>query len=132
MIIGIGTDLCNTERIRELILRYDVRFITRIFTQNEIRTCTQTKQQELYYAKRFAAKEACVKALGTGFAGSIVWTDVEILRHPSGKPTVTLHGPALKYLNNLLPDQSSARIHLTISDEPPYAQAFVVIEAVEL
>ena len=129
MIIGIGADLSDIRRIQASIDRFGDRFKTRCFTEIE-RTRSERKPDAAWsYAKRFAAKEACAKALGTGMRRDVYWKDMGVVNLPSGQPTLALTGPAAKHLERLTPPGHSARIHLTLSDEHPYALAFVVIEA---
>ena len=129
MIIGIGNDVIDIRRIGETLDKYGERFINRIFTEVEIRKSEKRAQRAASDAKRFAAKEACSKALGTGFRAGVFWKDMGVVNEPSGKPTMVLTGGAREQLGRLLPPGHAARIHLTITDDFPYAHAFVMIEA---
>jgi holo-[acyl-carrier protein] synthase len=130
MIIGLGSDLIDIRRIERSIERYGERFIDRIFTGIERAKSDRRRERAASYAKRFAAKEACAKALGTGISSGVFWKDMGVVNLPGGKPTMKLENGAAKRLADLLPTGYEARIHLTITDEFPIAQAFVVIEAV--
>jgi holo-[acyl-carrier protein] synthase len=130
MILGIGSDLCDIRRIEKTLARHGDRFTHRVFTQGERDTCERRAARAPSYARRFAAKEACAKALGTGFQNGIFWRDLEVVNLPSGQPTIHLTGAALKRLENLTPHGYTALIHITLTDEPPLAQAFVIIEAI--
>jgi holo-[acyl-carrier protein] synthase len=130
MIIGIGNDVIDIRRIEATLERFGGRFIERIFTETEVRKSERRAARTASYAKRFAAKEACSKALGTGFRAGVFWRDMGVVNEPSGKPTMVLTGGALIRLEELLPAGHAARIHLTITDDFPYAHAFVMIEAV--
>ena len=129
MIVGIGNDVIDIRRIEETLEKYGERFIQRIFTEVEIRKSERRAQRAASYAKRFAAKEACSKALGTGFRKGVFWKDMGVVNEPSGKPTMVLTGGARAELDRLVPPGHTARIHLTITDDFPYAHAFVMIEA---
>ena len=130
IVLGLGSDLCNIERIASSIDRYGERFIQRIFTDIEVaRSEKRQLTRAASYAKRFAAKEACAKALGTGFRKGVFWRDMGVVNLPSGQPTMTLSGGALLRLQALTPPGMSADIHLTITDDHPWAQAFVLIMA---
>ena len=129
MIIGIGNDVIDIRRIEETLTRFGPRFIDRIFTDVEIRKSEKRAQRAASYAKRFAAKEACSKALGTGFRKGVFWKDMGVVNEPSGKPTMVLTGGARDQLDSLVPEGHRPRIHLTITDDFPYAHAFVMIEA---
>ena len=129
MIIGLGSDLCNIERIQSSLDRFGDRFKNRCFTELE-RTRSDRKPDAAWsYAKRFAAKEACAKALGTGMRRDVYWRDMGVVNLRSGQPTMALTGHAAEHLARLTPAGHEAKIHLTLSDEHPYALAFVVIEA---
>ena len=130
MIIGIGSDLIDIRRIEQTLERFGDRFIGRIYTDTERRKSEARTLRAASYAKRFAAKEACSKALGTGLSGDIFWRDMGVENLPGGKPTMRLTGGAARRLESLLPPGHEARVHLTITDDPPLAQAFVIIEAV--
>lgn len=129
MIVGIGNDVIDIRRIEETLTRFGDRFIARIFTDVEIRKSEKRAQRAASYAKRFAAKEACSKALGTGFRKGVFWKDMGVVNEPSGKPTMVLTGGARDQLHSLVPPGHRARIHLTITDDFPYAHAVVMIEA---
>lgn len=129
MIIGMGSDLIDIRRVEKSIERFGERFTHRCFTEIERRKSDGRKMRAASYAKRFAAKEACSKALGTGLAQGVFWKDMGVVNLPSGKPTMALTNGAAERLSALLPASHEAVIHLTITDEFPYAQAFVVIEA---
>ena len=132
MIIGVGADLCDIRRIQESLDRFGDRFKNRCFTEIE-RTRSDRKPDAAWsYAKRFAAKEACAKALGTGMRRDVYWKDMGVVNQRSGQPTLQLTGPAADHLVRLTPPGHTAKIHLTLSDEHPYALAFVVIEALPL
>jgi len=130
MIVGIGSDLIDIRRIEKTLERFGERFINRVFTPLEIKRSERKAQRIPSYAKRFAAKEACSKALGTGFRAGVFMKDLGVVNLPSGKPTMALTNGAGERLVKLMPDGYEPVIHLTITDEPPYAQAFVIIEAV--
>ena len=130
MIIGTGNDLIDISRIEKTLERHGERFIERIFTPTEVRKSERRSQRAASYAKRFAAKEACAKALGTGLSHGVFWRDMGVVNLPSGKPTMALTGGAADRLRSLVPDGHKAVIHLTITDEFPLAQAYVIIEAV--
>ena len=130
MIIGLGNDTIDIRRIERTIERYGERFLDRIFTQVERRKSDRRMARAASYAKRFAAKEACSKALGTGFRRGVFWRDLGVVNEPSGKPTMALTGAAASRLSSLMPTGYEPRIHLTITDDFPYAQAIVVIEAI--
>ena len=129
MIIGIGNDVIDIRRIEETLEKYGERFIQRIFTEVEIRKSDKRAQRAASYAKRFAAKEACSKALGTGFRAGVFWKDMGVVNEPSGKPTMQLTGGARDHLDRITPSGHATRIHVTITDDFPYAHAFVMIEA---
>ncbi len=129
MIIGIGSDLIDIRRVEQSLERYGERFIQRIYTKVEQARSEGRRQRAASYAKRFAAKEACAKALGTGMSQGVFWRDMGVVNLPSGKPTVALTGGAAKRLAKILPPGHEAAIHLTITDDFPLAQAFVIIEA---
>lgn len=129
MILGIGSDLCDIRRIEKTLARHGARFTERVFTPIERRRAESKTGVAATYAKRFAAKEACAKALGTGMRRGVFWRDMGVVNQRSGQPTMVLTGGAGERLRALLPGGHEAVIHLTITDEYPYAQAFVVIEA---
>ena len=129
MILGIGSDLIDIRRIEQTLERHGDRFIARVFTEIERARSERRKQRAASYAKRFAAKEACAKALGTGLARGVFWRDMGVVNLPGGKPTMHLTGGAAEILARLTPPRHRALIHLTITDDFPLAQAFVIIEA---
>ncbi|TGQ66758.1 holo-ACP synthase [Mesorhizobium sp. M00.F.Ca.ET.186.01.1.1] len=129
MIIGIGSDLIDITRIEKSLERHGQRFIQRIYTEVEQARSENRRARAASYAKRFAAKEACAKALGTGLAQGVFWRDMGVVNLPSGAPTMALTGGALARLDKILPPGHRAAIHLTITDDFPLAQAFVIIEA---
>ena len=129
MIIGIGNDLCNIERIEKTLLRFGERFEARVFTETEIALARRRRRTAETYAKRFAAKEACAKALGTGLSHGVFWRDMGVVNLPGGKPTMQLTNGALARLHAITPAGHRPLIHLTITDDFPLAQAFVIIEA---
>ena len=129
MIIGIGSDLCDIRRIERSLERFGERFTHRVFTEGERRRSDRRAARVASYARRFAAKEACAKALGTGMRGGVFWRDMEVVNLPSGRPTLRLGGGALERLRAMLPDGHEAVLHVSLTDDPPVAQAFVVIEA---
>ena len=131
MIIGLGNDIIDIRRIERTLDRFGDRFTDRIFTDIEQIKSDRRKQRAASYAKRFAAKEACSKALGTGFRKSVYWRDLGVINLPSGKPTMKLTGGALVRLEELTPPGHIAEIHLTITDDWPQAQAVVIIETIE-
>ncbi len=130
MIIGIGNDLIDIRRVERTLERFGERFVNRIFTDAERARSERRAGRVESYAKRFAAKEACSKALGTGFRRGVYWRDMGVVNLPSGKPTMELRGGAAKRLAELVPDGMTAQIDVTITDEPPLAQAIVIISAV--
>jgi holo-[acyl-carrier protein] synthase len=130
MILGVGSDLVDVRRIERVIARHGDRFILRIFTDVERAKADRRATRIETYAKRFAAKEACAKALGTGFRNGVFWRDLGVINLPSGRPTLKLTGGALERLKAITPPGHEARIDLTITDEGPMAQALVIISAV--
>lgn len=131
MIIGLGSDLCNIERIQKSLDRWGERFTNRVFTEVERAKAERRPfTQAGTYAKRFAAKEAFSKAVGTGFKRGVFMKDIGVVNAPSGAPTLALSGGAKAALDVLVPEGYEARIHLTLTDDHPWAQAFVIIEAV--
>lgn len=131
MILGIGNDLCDIRRIEKTLERYGDRFVARVFTEAE-RARAESRSPAIRaatYAKRFAAKEACAKALGTGFSDGVFLQDIGVVSLPSGQPTLALTGGAARRLVLLTPAGMVARIDLAMTDEPPLAQAMVVISA---
>jgi holo-[acyl-carrier protein] synthase len=129
MIIGIGSDLIDIRRIERTLERYGDRFIERIFTAAERARSERRAERVASYAKRFAAKEACSKALGTGFRHGVFWRDLGVINLPSGRPSLVLTGGALARLERLTPAGMQAAIALTLTDEPPLAHALVIISA---
>lgn len=129
MIIGIGSDLIDIRRVAKSIERFGDRFTHRCFTEIERARSDRRANRAESYAKRFAAKEACSKALGTGLSQGVFWKDMGVVNLPSGKPTMQLTGGAAAVLQAMLPAGHKAAIHLTITDDYPLAQAFVIIEA---
>lgn len=129
MIVGIGTDLCDIRRIETVIDKFGDRFLNRVFTAKERAYCDPKSAPAASYAKRFAAKEAVAKALSGAKTGHLRWRDVEVSNDPSGRPVITLHAQAKQRLENLTPQGMSAHIHLSLTDDYPYAQAFVISEA---
>jgi len=129
MIIGIGSDITDVRRIAKVLDRHGERFIDRIFTPIERAKAEKRRNRVETYAKRFAAKEACAKALGTGFRAGVWWRDMGVVQLPSGRPTLELTGGAKRRLDAITPAGYVARIDLTITDEGPMAHAFVVISA---
>jgi holo-[acyl-carrier protein] synthase len=130
MILGIGSDLVDIRRIEQTLDRFGERFLARVFTEEERRRSERRANRGASYARRFAAKEACSKALGTGFRLGVFWRDMGVINLPSGKPTLRLTGGAAARLAALVPDGMSAQIDLSITDDPPIAQAIVIISAV--
>ncbi|MDB5600731.1 MAG: holo-ACP synthase [Xanthobacteraceae bacterium] len=129
MIIGIGSDLCDIRRIEKVLERHRERFLNRVFTPTERARAERRANPTPTYAKRFAAKEACAKALGTGFRNGVFFRDLGVANLPSGKPTMRLTGGALARLEAITPPGHTATIDVTITDEYPLAQAFVIISA---
>jgi holo-[acyl-carrier protein] synthase len=129
MIVGIGSDLIDIRRIERSLERFGQRFIDRVFTPVERARSERRKERAASYAKRFAAKEACAKALGTGLARGVFWRDMGVVNLPGGRPTMHLTGGAAARLAALTPAGHRAFIHVTITDDFPLAQAFVIIEA---
>ncbi|MFQ5346535.1 MAG: holo-ACP synthase [Rhodothalassiaceae bacterium] len=130
MILGLGNDMIDIRRIERSLERWGERFIARVFTEVEIAKSERRANRAASYAKRFAAKEACAKALGTGFREGVSMRDMGVANLPSGKPTMVLTGGAAARLRALTPPGMTARIDLTITDDHPWAQAIVVITAV--
>ena len=129
MIIGLGSDLIDIRRVEKSIERFGERFTHRCFTDIERAKSDGRKNRAASYAKRFAAKEACSKALGTGLSSGVYWRDMGVVNLPSGKPTMKLTNGALRALERLVPPGHEPHIHITITDDAGLAQAFVVIEA---
>jgi holo-[acyl-carrier protein] synthase len=132
MILGIGSDITDVRRIAKVIERHGERFLERVFTPVERARAEGKRNWIETYAKRFAAKEACAKALGTGLRAGVWWRDMGVINLPSGKPTMELTGGALRRLTAITPAGHEPRIDLTITDEGAMAQAFVMISAVPL
>lgn len=130
MIIGVGTDLLDIRRIERTLDRFGERFSRRVFTDGERRRCEGRRNRAACYAQRYAAKEACAKALGTGFRQGVFWRDMVVDNLPSGKPVLSVLGGARKRLDALTPSGMVAEVELTLTDEYPMAQAVVVIWAV--
>ena len=130
-VIGIGHDVCDTSRIARTLQRFGERFTHRIFTPVERQKCDRRLRRADSYARRFAAKEACSKALGTGFRRGVYWRDIGVVNMPGGKPTIELTGGARKRLDELLPEGAVARIDVSLTDDREMAHAIVLISAVE-
>tara|TARA_B100000963_G_scaffold352800_1_gene366548 strand:- start:678 stop:1088 length:411 start_codon:yes stop_codon:yes gene_type:complete len=130
MILGIGNDIIDIRRIEQSLARFGDRFVQRLFTETEQKRSERRKLRSASYAKRFAAKEACSKALGTGLRQGVFWRDMGVANLPSGKPTMKLTNGALARLEKITPEGMSAQIDLTITDDFPTAQAIVIISAV--
>jgi len=131
MIIGIGSDICDIRRVQAVLDRHGPRFTDRVFTPTERAKAERRTEatRAATYAKRFAAKEACAKALGTGFSGGVFMSDIGVVNLPSGQPTLALTGGAATRLAALLPHGHAGILHLTMTDEPPYAYAQVILTA---
>lgn len=129
MIVGIGADLADIRRIEKTLERFGERFTNRVFTETERAKSDKRAARAASYAKRWAAKEACSKALGTGIRMGVAWREMGVVNLPSGQPTLELVGGAAERLAAMIPEGHTPRIHLTITDDAPYAQAFVIIEA---
>jgi holo-[acyl-carrier protein] synthase len=132
MIIGLGSDMVDIRRIEETLARFGERFIARIFTDIERKKSEGRAQRAASYAKRFAAKEACSKALGTGFHNGVFWKDMGVVNLPSGRPTMQLTGGAKAQLARITPKGHRADILITLTDDHPYAQALVIIQAIPI
>ena len=130
MIIGIGSDLIDIRRVEKTLERFGERFTNRCFTEVERAKSDRRLLRAASYAKRYAAKEACSKALGTGFRKGVFWRDLGVVNLPGGKPTMKLTGGALKRLEEMTPEGMDVQIDLTITDEPPIAEAMVIISAI--
>jgi holo-[acyl-carrier protein] synthase len=130
VIVGIGSDLSDIRRVAETLERFGDRFTHRIFTETERTRSERKPDRASSYAKRFAAKEACAKALGTGMRAGVFWRDMGVVNMRSGQPTMALTGGAAERLAAMTPAGCKAVIHLSLTDDHPYAQAFVIIEAV--
>jgi holo-[acyl-carrier protein] synthase len=129
VILGLGSDLIDIRRVEKTLERFGTRFTERVFTEIEQKKSDRRAERAASYAKRFAAKEACSKALGTGLNHGVFWRDMGVVNLPSGKPTLALTGGAAAQLEKMMPANHHAAIHLTITDDYPLAQAFVIIEA---
>jgi holo-[acyl-carrier protein] synthase len=129
MILGIGSDIIDIRRIERTLERFGERFLERVYTDIERTKSDRRANRTASYAKRFAAKEACAKALGTGFSQGVFWRDLGVVNLPSGKPTMKLTGGAAERLAKITPAGMVAQIDLTITDDDPQAQAFVIISA---
>jgi len=132
MILGLGSDIIDIRRIERAIERFGDRFLDRIFTDAERRKSDRRVNPAASYARRFAAKEACSKALGTGFRCGVFWRDLGVVNLISGQPSMRLTGGALRRLQEITPAGMTARLDVTLTDEPPMAQAIVIITAVPL
>jgi len=130
MILGIGSDIIDIRRVEKTLERFGERFVERVFTDTERRKSEGRTKRAASYAKRFAAKEACSKALGTGFRAGVFWRDMGVVNLASGKPTMKLTGGALKRLVEITPSGMRAQIDLSLTDDDPHAQAIVIISAV--
>jgi holo-[acyl-carrier protein] synthase len=130
MILGIGSDMIDIRRIEQAMERFGDRFLERIFTDAERRKCDRRANRSASYARRFAAKEACSKALGTGFRNGVFWRDLGVVNLASGRPCMRLTGGALRRLVEITPGGMTAQLDVTLTDEPPLAQAVVIITAV--
>lgn len=129
MIIGLGSDLIDIRRIEKSLEKHGSRFTSRIYTEIEQQKSDKRKNRAASYAKRFAAKEACCKALGTGISNGVFWRDMGVVNDKNGKPTMKLTNGAAKRLAEMMPNGYEPHIHITITDDFPLAQAFVIIEA---
>jgi holo-[acyl-carrier protein] synthase len=129
LILGVGTDLADIRRIEATIERFGERFLNRVFTEVERARSDRRADRAASYARRWAAKEACAKALGTGLRMGVAWREMGVSNLPSGQPTMILTGGAAERLRAMTPEGMAPRLHATLTDDPPYAQAFVVIEA---
>jgi len=132
MILGIGNDIIDIRRIERTLERHGERFVARLYTDTERQKSDRRRNRAASYAKRFAAKEACSKALGTGIRQGVFWRDMGVVNLKSGQPTMALTGGAAQRLFQMTPDGMEAQIHLTITDDEPTAQAIVIISAVPI
>lgn len=132
MILGLGNDIIDIERIERTIARFGDRFLDRVFTEVERKKSDRRNQRAASYAKRFAAKEACAKALGTGLRRGVFWRDMGVINLPSGRPTLVLTGGAAEQLKRITPPGYTARIDLSLTDDYPLAQAIVIISGIPL
>lgn len=130
MILGIGNDMIDIRRVEKTLERFGDRFLDRVFTDVERAKSERRRQRAASYAKRFAAKEACAKALGTGIRRGVYWRDMGVVNLPSGRPTLRLTGNAARVLAELMPPDHVARIDLTLTDDFPWAQAIVIVSCV--
>jgi holo-[acyl-carrier protein] synthase len=130
LIVGLGSDLTDIRRIERTLERFGARFAARVFTELERARSERKPDRAASYAKRFAAKEACAKALGTGMRRGVFWRDMGVVNARSGQPTMALTGGAAARLSALMPPGFTPKIHVSLTDDHPYAQAFVVIEAI--
>ena len=130
MILGLGSDLIDIRRVERVLARFGPRFKDRVFTEVEVKKSEARANRAASYARRFAAKEACAKALGTGFRDGVYWRDLGVVNLPSGKPSLSVTGGAARRLASITPEGMSAQIDLTITDEPPIAHAVVMITAI--
>jgi holo-[acyl-carrier protein] synthase len=129
MILGLGSDLIDIRRIERVIEQYGDRFLSRVFTEVERKKCDGRANRAASYARRFAAKEACSKALGTGFRHGVFWRDLGVVNLASGRPTMQLTGGAARWLEEMTPAGMTPRLDVSLTDEPPMAQAIVIISA---
>jgi holo-[acyl-carrier protein] synthase len=129
MIIGIGADCCDMGRIAGAIERRGDRFLARLFTDAERAAGAKRPEPAAYFARRFAAKEACAKALGSGITERVGWHDVEVVNGPKGEPILRLTGGALRRARRLMPKGCEPALHVSLADDPPMALAFVILEA---
>jgi holo-[acyl-carrier protein] synthase len=132
LIVGTGIDLIDIRRIKKTLDKFGIRFIKRVFTDYEIKRSENKLKKTESYAKRFAAKEACSKALGTGFRRGVYWSDIGVINKNTGQPSIKLTGGAKKRLDALIPENHYANISVSISDDFPWAQANVIIEAIRI
>ena len=130
MILGVGTDLIDIRRVERTLARFGTRFVERVFTPAERTRAERRSDRAAAYAKRYAAKEACAKALGTGFRQGVYWRDIAVANRPSGQPVLRLTGGAAARLAALTPSGMTAQIDLSLTDEPPFGHAVVIISAI--
>lgn len=130
MIIGLGSDIVDIRRVAAVLERHGARFTQRLFTDQEREKCDGRVNRAAGYARRFAAKEACAKALGTGFRAGVFWKDLGVVNLPGGKPTMVLTGGARQRLDRMVPAGLTAQINLSLTDDEPYAHAIVIISAI--
>lgn len=131
MVIGLGSDMIDIRRIERVLRRFGDRFVARVFTEIERARSERRRDRAASYAKRFAAKEACAKALGTGIRGGVYWRDLGVVNLTTGRPTIELTGGARRRLDSLTPSGMRARVDVTLTDEPPLASATVLITTEE-